>query len=192
MQVVFVKQTGHVVAAYTRSADPDGKVPVEQVAGSGIRVRNVRDPDASPSGGESLAIPPKSLDVAVVDFRSDIFRAPLKFAMGGGVVVELGSVTPDPTVFLTSNSITIDLNLTVPPGAPEGIKVWAQVEEVDPGDGSEPERRVVQGQVNQGESVVSISLTTEPEGTPASMPSVPCNLLVLVATYQPMFTTATP
>src|SRR5262245_35738598 len=90
MQVLFVKQTGHVLAAFTRTADPEGKPEVSSLAGSGLLVRNRTIVSGTPSGGETLVAPSDSLDVAVVDYDPDVFNDPRSFVAGGGKVAALG------------------------------------------------------------------------------------------------------
>jgi hypothetical protein len=192
MQVLFVKQTGHVVAAFTRSADPEGKPDVELLVGSGATVRRAKKLLPSADGGETFSVPANSLDVAVVDFRSDTFTAPLNFAVGGGVVVELAetpAINPLTITSVTSNAITIDLGSI----AGEDVKVWVQIEEASPATpGAQVERRVVAGVVEHTKSTATLNLTIQPGGTPASIPKRPCNVMVLVAAYRPLFESTTP
>src|SRR5262245_23377418 len=94
MQVLFVKQTGHVLAAFTRAADPEDKPKISVLAGSGLLVRNKKVITPSASGGETISVPAGALDVAVVDFDPDVFLLPSIFAAGGGKVESLGATAP--------------------------------------------------------------------------------------------------
>ena len=90
MQVLFVKQTGHVLVAFTRTADPEGKLQVSDLTGSGLFVRNRTSVSAnSLSGGETLVVPAEALDVAVVDYDPDVFTTPIGFVASGGRVARL-------------------------------------------------------------------------------------------------------
>ena len=40
MQVIFFKHTSHALAAFTRTADPEGKPSIENLVGDGIEARN--------------------------------------------------------------------------------------------------------------------------------------------------------
>ena len=190
MQVLFVKQTGHVLAAFTRTADPEGKVSANDLTGSGVRIRNVTRVGATPPGGETLSVPPDSLDVAVVNFDADVFTSPLSFAAGGGVVAQLGTDIPQtiPSADFKTGQITVTLSSP----AAEDLSVWLQLEEVNPLPGNEPERRVTQGLMSKTESTVDLNLTIRPGGPPASIPKKDFYVLVLVAGHQPLFAKMTP
>jgi hypothetical protein len=96
MQVVFVKQTGHVLAAFTRTADVEGKPPVGALTGNGLIIHNRKVVSATPSvGDETLLASPEALDIAVVDYDRDVFSNPRAFVAGGGKVAKLGTAIPD-------------------------------------------------------------------------------------------------
>lgn len=107
MQVIFVKQTGHVLAAFNRTAD-DSKSKIEDVVGAGFPFRNmlIIDSLGAAAGGEFVLLPPESLDVASVDFDEDTFLVPLNFVTSGPKVDQLGNVTL-PVQALTASKITI-------------------------------------------------------------------------------------
>ena len=189
MQVLFVKQTGHLVAAFTRSADPEGNAGVQSLAGTGVLVRNVQKRLPAASGGESLLVDASSLDVAVVDFRSDVFPAPIQFTAGGGAVARLGTGTSATLSIGTFNTDAITIQLSAMPN--ENVKVWAQIEQLTPG--MPLERRVVQGEIDKTQTGVTLRLTTSLGGPQASLPNKnTCNILVLVAGYPPIFSTQSP
>lgn len=177
MQVIFVKQTGHVLAAFNRTAD-DSKSKIEDVVGAGLPFRNMLIIDAlgAAAGGEFVVFPPEALDVASVDFNEDTFLMPLNFVTSGSKVDQLGSVTlPVPT--LTASQITITVSLAVP----DKTKVLAVVQQVTPAPGQEPLRRVVEGEIASGASNIALDLKSMPDKPPASIVPGKYDVLVLVA-----------
>ena len=140
MQVLIVKQTGHVLAAFTRTADPEDKPAVSALAGSGLLVRNRGAVPPPSSGVETFLVSSGSLDVAVVDFDPDVFLLPSRFAASGGKVEPLGPVAPS-SVTLAVDKLTIAVANANAPSS--NLKVWAQVEKVVTPTDSEPVKRVM-------------------------------------------------
>lgn len=208
MQVVFAKQTGHVLTAFTRTADPEGKVKVGE-SGGGLLVRHLRSvTTASQSimpGLLSLTatVPAEALDSAVVDFHPAVFVAPRRFVVGGGEVAELGANTVDlgtanplpvpPLPPATSHSPLVNLNtvratVQIESAATEEKGVCIVLQEAAPSPGDEIERRIAQGAIPQGEHFVSLDWKTSPDGSPASVSGGRgYTLFVLIAGYQPLF-----
>lgn len=205
MQVLFVKQTGHVLAAFTRTTDPEGKPQVSDLAGSGLFVRNRTIVSAaSSSGGETLVVPPDALDVAVVDYDPGVFTAPIGFVAGGGRVAQLGSeviqldaASPPtaapapqnpPIVNFSATRVTavIEVNTTDDKG------ICVVLQEAQPPVGSEPEHRIAQGVITSGTHFVSLDWKTSPDGANASIPDTDFFILALVAGYQPLFSVRAP
>jgi len=180
MQVIFVKQTGHVVAAFSRTAD-ESKSKLEDIVGAGVPFRNMRivDDTGLVTGNELVVIPAESLDVAIVDFDVDAFFTPLSFVTSGNKVDQLGSVTL-PAPVLTASDITIKVTNPVA----EKTKVWAVVQQVAPAAGEEPSRRIVQGEIDVNLPEVKLELKRMPDGLPASILSGNYDVLTLVAGQQ--------
>jgi hypothetical protein len=207
MQVLFVKQTGHVLAAFTRTADPEGKPQVSDLTGSGLSVHNLtRVSTLPPNGGETLAVPPEALDVAVVENDPDIFATAVGFVASGGRVARLGTggivlngspppspppATPPPPTpsqpqvnfSVTRVTVTLESDTTDDKG------VCVVVQEAAPSGGNDPERRVAQGVLTSGTHFVSLDWKTSPDGVNASISisSGDFFVLALVAGYQPLF-----
>lgn len=185
MMVLFVKNTGHVVAASTRAGDPEGKGSAAALAGTGLPVRRIRKIAPAVADEKALVIRPDSLDVAVVQLDPDVFGSPLSFAAGGGVVGKLGT-TAEPTVNLTTTKITV----TVPVAPADKLGVWVELEEVAPLPGNDPERRVMEGFIENPNNSVALDLKIRPDGPPASVPSgTNFYILALVAGHQAFFDT---
>lgn len=193
MMVLFVKNTGHVVAAATRATDPEGKASAAALAGTGLPVRSSRKIAPTLAEEKALVIPPDSLDVAVVQLDPDVFGSPLSFVAGGGVVAKLGSSIAVVDLFKT-DKVTIEASS--PPS--DNLGVWVQLEEVSPTPGNAPERRVMEGVIDKGTNgtnkSVTLDLTIRPGGPPASIPNNTKEyyILVLVAGHQPLFSQKSP
>lgn len=214
MLVLFAKLTGHVLAAFTRAADPEGKPSISDLTGAGLLVRNKTGVSATLTGGEVLVVPPESLEVAVVDFDPDVFSDPRSFVAGGGTVSKQG---PTSTAQLASPTISpppaspSPSTALVPPGSPplvnfSNARVTVQVdanvtddkgviailEEAQPLPGDAPERRTAQGVIKSGDYFVSLDLKTGPDGSLASISNKQFFILALIAGYQPLFGTRLP
>jgi hypothetical protein len=209
MQVLFVKQTAHVLAVFTRTADPEGKPRVSDLTGSGLSVRN-RKPisPASTTGGEILVVPPDALDVAVVDFDPDVFTAPIGFVVGGGRVARLGSGMikldpgkpplpppagpPAPKTPPIVNFSAMRVTVVIEGDTTDDKGICVVLQEAQPPAGNEAERRVAKGVITSGTHFVSLDLKTSPDGANASIPKTDFFILALVAGYQPLFDKGVP
>ena len=202
MQVLFAKQTGHVLAAFTRAADPEGKPKVSDLTGAGLLVRNK---DLGLVGGETLSVPPEALDLSVVDFELTTFSSPREFVVGGGGVARLGaaSITLEPTlaspppptpapplhtpsrVNFTAARVTVELDSD----ASDDKGACFILQEAFPAPGTEPERRIAQGAIKTGTHFVSLDWKTSPDGSLAPIVNTTNAffILALVAGYQPLF-----
>jgi hypothetical protein len=195
MQVLFAKQTGHVLAAFTRTADPEGKPRVGDLTGAGLLVRNRKKLPLT--DGETLIVPPETLDISVVDFEQTTFSSPHEFVVGGGDVARLGAP-----------AITLETTLASPPPptpappfhTPPRVNFTAArvtveldscfiLQEALPAAGVEPERRIAQGTIKTGTHFVSLDWKTSPDGSLASVVNTTQAffILALVAGYRPLF-----
>jgi hypothetical protein len=75
MFVVNFASTGHVLGAVTLSTKPDSPPTVEQVASSGITLRNVHGIEAR------LTVPPSELAITEVEFKRDALYTPYLYAI---------------------------------------------------------------------------------------------------------------
>lgn len=194
MQVIFVKHTSHVLAAFTRTADPEGKPPIEELVRDGFPVRNYSTVPAPLSGAELLIVPPTKLnenkevvgaiDAAVVDFNESVFVSPTSFAVSGQTTSLLSKVTI--TLTLNLNLLTVDL----PSPTPNDLKVWAQLAKVVTATEPDVDTRVIERKIEKNQRSVGLSLTVEPNG-----PAIPIQagksyyVMVLVEGMRPVFAT---
>jgi hypothetical protein len=185
MQVLFVIHTSHVLAAFTRTADPEGKLKVEDLVGTALPVRGA-SPVPSVANKEPLLVPPEMLDVATVELAADAFVTPSAFVVSGTKLDAIGSVSPS-SPDLTFDYITIKTASNVP----ENTKVWAQIQQAAPPAGEEPLRRVVAGEIPSTTAAVKLALTSLPGQPPASIPVGDYDAVILVAGQQPLFTRLT-
>jgi hypothetical protein len=204
MQVLFAKQTGHILAAFTRTADPEGKVKTAELAGGGLLVSNMRSiTAAAQSPPQVMLVPAEALDSAVVDFEPAVFDSPRNFVVGGGQVGKLGaspvdlststtvpptsSVPPPispPSINFNTNRVTVVLDADA--DSEKGVCVIVQ--ETTPAPGADSERRIAQGVIGANSHFVSLDWKTSPDGAAASVPdSRGYFILALVAGYQPLF-----
>lgn len=205
MQVLYIEQTGHILAAFTREAAAESLIDVSSLAGTDLIVRNEKkNPAALTTNndrGETLSVPIDLLEPKIVDLNENAFVMPFNFMVGGGqankIVVPALLILGNPT--LTTDEITI--TTTLPSGVttvPEETKVWAQVQEKeDSSTGSEPIRRIVAGTItpqnastgSDGKSV-TLTLRTRPNEQPTPiLTGKTYFVLVLVAGRPPDFFT---
>jgi hypothetical protein len=207
MQVLFVKKTGHVLAAFTRSADPEGKPKVEDLTGDGLLVRNMSLPATL---AKTVLVPPETLDVSVVDFEPALFSSPREFVVGGGKVTRQGAIVltlvstappaptpppallagPPPAVKFSAARVTVELDVDVTDE--QGVCIILQ--EANPWPGMQPERRFAEGAIKSATHFVSLEWKTSPGGALASIsdPSRSFFVLALVGGYQPLFAAGLP
>ena len=118
MTLLFVKHTGHILAAVTRSADPTGTISAEDLARGGLLVRGF-------NGDTQFEVPPRELDVLTVDLDSALLLQPRAF------FVDENQKVPVPVSSGTVNAVSFvgdscDCYTSRPP-VPEDTKVWVQI-----------------------------------------------------------------
>jgi len=193
MQVLYIEQTGHILAAFTRVADADSLTDIKTILGDGLLVHNLKSiPSAAGTAGETLFVPLDQLKVKVVKLNPGAFFAPLGFVVNGGEASELGNVKPS-TPSLTVN----DIKITITTAVSEATNVWVQIQENNPPPGDEPKRRVMSGQITPVSSTstgkdVTLTLRLRPNSPPASIPKKEFDILALVAGEKPLFARLTP
>ena len=201
MQVLYLEQTGHILAVFTRTAAAESLFDVNSSPDTDLLVRNLKTITGTPAlgNGETLSVPMDLLKAEIVDLNENAFVMPFNFMVGGGEANDLrSSVPPDtPTLTLTQADITINVSAEVA----QETKVWAQIQEKDPPLGDEPIRRIVSGVItpkntstgSNGKSV-KLLLKPRPADQPASIPKPTAPTqeyygLVLVAGKSPLFFT---
>lgn len=207
MQVLFVKQTGHVLSVFTRTSDPEGAPKVKDLTGSGLLIRSDAVVAPAVSGGEEVAVPPESLDVALVDYDPEIFISPLGFVAGGGRVVKLGTgaanvatlapsgtVPPPPpalppaaltTPVFTFSTSRVTVQTVI--DATDDTGVCVVLQEAPPLQGDKPARRIAQGVIKSGTHFASLDLKATIDGPVASIEVKDFFIMALLAGHQPLF-----
>lgn len=123
MTLVVFWETGHVLGALTRTADPEGSLEVADVVGDDLPLR-------SPFNGQEWAtIEARRLGVETVDFDESVLLQPHRFAVVDGSaeqqrVLEEPPITPGGQLALSATEIR--LTLGVPVSAP--VTAWVQIE----------------------------------------------------------------
>ncbi|MFO1119692.1 MAG: hypothetical protein U1E38_06145 [Rhodospirillales bacterium] len=153
MAVLYIKHTGHVLAAFTRTADPDGTPDLAAVVGAGFMLRN----PLTHTFHDRLqfVLPPDVLDVKVVPVDPAVFVNPQTFVVDGDQVTRVGGATTARVSALTQTAIDIAL----PANTTSDLKVWAAIAGRAP---ATSERQIVAGQINSGSANVTLTLAILP------------------------------
>ncbi len=162
MQVICLKDTGHVLAALTTIAANEAE-DIAGIVGSELMVTSVRNLNAGNLGLRPMRspVPIALLELKTAPFAPDAIANPLAYAINGGAVVKLpNGPAPGAAPALDTNSIT----LTGGMADTVGFCVVSNVN--DPTD-----KRVQSGTfVNDGGVLpLELPLTLMPGDTPASI-----------------------
>jgi hypothetical protein len=150
MTVLFVRETGNVVAALTRAADPEAKITADLLAGEALLLRYAGDPTSAGYVNADFLITPDQLDVLIPDFDLDVISNPQEFWVDSDQkVVPANTVTSVTPSFPFRTQVVITLGVAVIPES----KVWVQIVGPDPQD-----TQVVSGKIAAGATVVTINL----------------------------------
>jgi hypothetical protein len=170
MTIVFVKETGHVVAALTRATDPEATIAPDVLAGDALVVRYVGLPTAAGYSDSAFLIQPDQLDVLIPDFDEDKITNPRGFFVDPDQQVKpVNSVN---AVGATFPSVA-QIQVTVAVAVTQESKIWVQI--VDPATN---ERQIVTGKIAAGATNVSLNLS------PLD-PTTNYDVLALVVGYAP-------
>ena len=90
------------------------------------------------------------------------------------------------TINLTATTLTVNVSLA----SPSELKVWAQIAKVITATDTEPDGRIIKKEIPANQVTVPLSLTIEPDGAVASLPTgKDYYVFVLVEGLPPFFTT---
>src|SRR5262245_63325407 len=109
MNVITFKRTGHVLAAVTRTSQPDKAVTVEEIAQGGFRMRKT-------NGDRSLlVIPETELGVQLVDYTTELLHRPQLFALEDGQPEQktVSTLAQPLTVALNGSTIKVTIHSNV-------------------------------------------------------------------------------
>jgi hypothetical protein len=155
MTVLFVKHTGHVLAAVTSNADPTAKISAGDLARGGLLVRGF--PAIPPTtGNEQFEVPPGELDVMSVDLDPALLLKPRNFIIDDGQLVQIPIATVNNVALTTPTKVTVTLAAAVT----EETKVWVQV---DGGNLAEP--RTAEGKIPNTGTSTELQIQTLDPGT---------------------------
>jgi hypothetical protein len=189
MSVIYVADTGHALAAVTRTADSTVPFDLSHLGGGQLIVTNSNSvvPANQPGEqGEEFLVPSAVLKVtknpAVV--IASLLSAPLSYAVDNDVPQQIGSPPAVPAIALSATQVQI----TGGPFSSGSLNLWLQVQEQSPADPANPEIRVSSGQIPAGAATVAITLTGSPGGVPIALPTMRTySILLLLAGYPAVF-----
>lgn len=202
MQVIVAKQTGHVLAAFTRMADPGGKPSSDTPAGNGLFIRRPRLIAPAASGGEEVFVPAGALDVLAIMLDPKVFSSPLDYVVNDDQAVPIGTSTvtlnpgspplssPEPPALNPPEFrfSTTRVTVQIASNTAEDKSVCVVVQEVLPPAGEEPVRRIAQGVVVHGSHFVSLDWKINPDsGANPLLRTGNYYILALLAGYKPLF-----
>lgn len=118
MTMLYVAQTGHALAALTRSAEPTADLSADELAAGGLLVRGFQ------TGPPQIVVPAEELKALVVDFNEVALEQPRAFFVDETqkTAVDIPAGTA-PTATLTRTSLTLSLAAA----AATEVKVWALI-----------------------------------------------------------------
>jgi hypothetical protein len=193
MSVIYVPDTGHAVAAVSRTSDPAAAFDLTHLGGDSVIVKNANTvPAPLTGGGEEFFVPSSVLKVTSqpIDLDEGLLFMPLTYALDHDTPHLIGSPLPSPPPPATLVKDKITISVTSPLSTAADLTIWSQVQEMSPIVGTSPEIRISTGVLPKNSLSVDIQLTGSPGGTPITLPSQRTYyLLLLVAEYQPFFST---
>ena len=119
MSLIVFEKTGHVLGAFTRTADPEGTVTAEDVVGDGLALR---DPD---TGDDLVSVQPQHLTVQTIDRRDDVIVSHRSYVLEDGVATERSALAAATALQYGGSTLT----LTLPNAPSEDIEAWVQIED---------------------------------------------------------------
>jgi hypothetical protein len=150
MTLLYLKQTGHVLGAVTRVADPDGEITPEALAQGGLFVRGL-------AANQQFEIQPEQLDVLTVDLQEVALLNPRGFIVNeeDQTAEEL---QPGGSSALNASTVTatrVTVNLAASPATTTEVKVWVQIQ-----GGNLTQPQIVSGKIAAGAVTVDLQIET--------------------------------
>jgi len=150
MTLITIKDTGHVLAALSRAADPETALTPAVLAGEYMSVRYIGDPTGIGYGENEFQIKPDQLEVAITDLDADVISTPRSFYVDADKKVQ----PSDATGVTPSFPSNVQLHITVLAAVPQERKVRVEVIDVD----DPTERQTVTGKIALNATQTDISL----------------------------------
>jgi hypothetical protein len=124
MTLLLVKETGHIVAALTRAADPEAALKTDLLAGEALLVRYFGNITADGYGATEFLVQPDQLDVLITDLDAGVVSNPRGFFVDA-------SKEARPLNLVAAVSVTSPLasnaQIVITAAPTEKAKVWIQV-----------------------------------------------------------------
>jgi hypothetical protein len=152
MTVLFVKHTGHVLAAVTRNADPSSQITAEDLARGGLLVRGFAVNLPTTTGNEQFNVMPEELGVITLNFNRTILLKPRTFSIADEQPVQTPTA-PVLSLALTTGSVEVSLGTAPTDRVTKETNVWVQI---DGGNLDEP--RTEQGAIAVNQSSATLQL----------------------------------
>lgn len=170
MTVLFVKDTGQVVAALTRAADPEAKLTADLLVGEALVLRYIGDPTALAYGFTDFLIESDELDVLTPDLDTDVISSPRSFFVDSNQkAVPSNSFTTVTPSFPNVTQILITLSVAVTPES----KVRVEIVKL-----GTAERQVATAKIAAGGKLVDVNLRP-------LEPTTSYDVLTLVQGFEP-------
>jgi hypothetical protein len=183
--LLYLKRTGHVLAAATLTAAASKDPTPEALAGDLLPVRHSGDP-MQPVLADLVNVPAGELALLSVDAAAVPLAAAREF------FIDPQAKTTQPLPFTAANTPTLDpatnstqLSIKFTPPAAANIKLWARIEPINPPAGSQVAPQTVPGEVtpaNKNPLPVSFPLSPLASGDYAVLALVP-GLVPLLAKF---------
>ncbi|HEY1403179.1 MAG TPA: hypothetical protein VGB05_03565 [Pyrinomonadaceae bacterium] len=180
MTLLFVKETGHVLAAITRAADAEAQIEATALAGEALLVRFVGDPSGDGYDDTVLSVPADQLDVFTADYEARALVQPNDYFVAGTDDQKKAQQVNRTTQVDPASPILADnsqVEILVKPPVPDKTKVLMMLAGPTPND----------WQLATGESI----LHTTPDKSRVTInvaqlkPDTEYSLLILVAGVWP-------
>jgi hypothetical protein len=151
--LLFVAHSGHVLAAITRAADPEGKLDAKDLAGAGLLVRGFDDISPPHAITERFEVSPADLGVLITDFTPDLLLQPRSFVIDQDQKTPVIVSSAIQSIEVTANKVTITLSAPA-----QGDKqVWVQIV-----GGSLGQPKTIKGRILSDSSALDISMDLGP------------------------------
>lgn len=161
MTLLFVKETGHVLAAITRAADAESEIEAGALAGTALLVRYVGNPTGDGYGDKMLSVPADQLDVFTADYEARALLRPNDYFVSGADD-QKKSQQVDRSLPVTVSLSMNNSQVTVEANVPDKTKALIILS-----GPTADERQVVAGEMifNSGTSKATINIAELKPGT---------------------------
>ena len=150
MTVLYVKDTGHVVAALTRVADPEALLTADLLVGEALMLRYIGDPIALAYGFTNFLIESDELDMLTPDLDSGVTLSPRSFLIDGDKTIQ---PTNSSTSVVPNFPNTAQIRITVGAAVAQESKVRVEIVNF-----TTAERQVVTDKIAAGATQIDVNL----------------------------------